>query len=566
MTPGSNLFCCTDQKAKNFDDFGPAIVLYFRHLKTSIWFMFVCCILSSILTYMYNKAYDAAKTESTSSLQGAGFFVAMRDYSLSSSLGGFSYGSTKFYEANFTNITNLSSTSNNLITNDSNKIKMDCIQGTIDVSQDYTYYGLIPEQFPSSYTFYMFIKNANINSNFYTALSTSSCEGQKSCNVTYSADWFYKDIANPYIEGQNSEGVHKLYIKYHCKDITMTFFGKTFKKPDLNYLIILINVLIFISFLIFLANWSFYESKIFGYFSESHPLPSDFTIKIKNLPQDKNEEDLKQEIYDHFETRNHSLKIASDSIVDVNFAKDYNVLYLDKLIRNYDLKITCVMDYFVDEKIVPQPEGTITISYILQYKKDNPNAFIGKNLSKFDKLMENIREKQKYEALKIKNLEKKQNFRSVFVTFNKNVNMVKFFNKMKLTRAQSCAMRFCCSSSDGLNNFQGKILKAKKPSEPSNILWKNLQVTPFEKTIRRVISFIFTILLIALPVIAVIIISLNLKNKETFKFSCPSNSIFTTDLTPDVEKILINDYKADKKSENLMFCYCYSDFTGRYNK
>ena len=283
------------------------MVLYFRYIKSTIWFVFLCSIVNTVLVYLYNEAYVASIDNKKRSLGGAGFAVALQDYSLSTSLGGFSYGSSRFFESGFKDIDNLNSTSNDLISKDKNKIKLDCINGIVDINREYTYYGLIDQKFSSSYTFFMFFKEANLNDNFYKAISV--CSNKTSCELQYSSNWFNREIATKYIKGDEEVLPHKLYLKYHCKDIKLEYFGTVVDKPDLNYLIIGISLLLLLLLVIYLINWSYFEKGIFSHFHETYPLPSDYTIKIKNLPQNMNEEEMKQALIDHFGNYRHKLKM-----------------------------------------------------------------------------------------------------------------------------------------------------------------------------------------------------------------------------------------------------------------
>lgn len=535
-------------------------------MKSTIWFVLLCSILSTVLVYLYNEAYVASIRNTTRSLEGAGFAVALQDYSLSTSLGGFSYGSSRFFESGFEDVDNLNSTSNDVISNDKNIIKLDCINGIVDLSRDYTYYGLIEQKFSSSYTFFMFFKEANNNDYFYEAMNV--CSNKTSCELTYSSKWFKRDIADRYIRGAEGLEPHKLYLKYHCKDIRLEYFGTVVDKPNLNYLIILISVLLLLLLLIYLANWRSFERKIFSNFQDSYPLPSDYTIKIKNLPQNMIEEDLKDSLIKHFDKFKEQLKIRSDFIMDINFAKSDDIFYLDKTIKRYELKIAAIFDKMVEMKLFDEAKY-FEVKQVIEFRNKHKDLFkSGKAKVLMKKLERNIKKKQNTENAKLKISSQKQTFMSVFVTFNKNINKVKVFNALRKGRSR-CTALDCCVNKKSINYFESKVMRVKKPSEPSNILWRNLQVSPFEKRIRRTISLIGTIILVAIPVVIVILISINMTEQESMKLSCPNERIFSDEnlrRDPTIKTKIMKDYAAGKNSENLMFCYCYADFTGRYRE
>lgn len=563
---GSNTFCSTSKKPKDVDQYGPAMMLYFRFLKSTISFILFAAVINSILVYLYTEAYDQSKSEDTSSIQEDNFILAMRDWSLTGSLGGYTYGSSRFYEANFSSPSQLNSSLNNLTSSYQNSIAFECPKGVIDITQKYTYIGLIMREFPSAYTFFMFEKEFNNDTNFYKSIA--NCSGKQNCSVNYTADWFTAG-ANDYIMGTNGKTKHKLYLKYHCTDIKLTYFGQKYAKSDLNYVVIIINFITLGAFLIYLLSWAFYEKKIFEKFITTHPYPTDYTLKIKNLPQEWDQETLGQNLYEHLMKHAKLLEIKGEPIVDINVAKNNSILHLDQLIRKYDIKCTAIVQNFLSEKVIEEPpQGTqLDIRYFMEYMLTHPDKFKdGKVEQEVKTLMKEVKKKQTYEEKKEKASKRKETFQSVFVTFNTNVNKVKFYNAMNISKSKRMSLN-CFGTKGHVNAFHSKILAAKNAPEPVNISWENLQVGPVEKKVRRFISWVSTILLIGIPIIVVVLISINIKKNETFKFSCPNIAAFGqkgTQLDEKTKNVLIADYTA-QESENLMFCYCYADFRGRLN-
>ena len=93
-------------------------------------------------------------------------------------------------------------------------------------------------------------------------------------------------------------------------------------------------------------------------------------------------------------------------------------------------------------------------------------------------------------------------------------------------------------------------------------------MTPGEKFFRRLISYISTIVLIAIPIAVVVVISYNMADAEPLKLSCPNPEMFTDSYisaNPSVMQALVADYK-ESKARNLLFCYCYQDIRGRLYK
>ena len=563
---GNNFFCSTSAKRTSMDQYGPAMVLYFRFLKSTIYFVLLCAILNSLLVYLYIRAYSETQTENTLDLENSNIILLMRDVTLSASLGGYASGSNRFYEANFSSINQLNSSLNNLTNSNPNEIQLECPKGTIDVTEAYTFYGLIELKFPSSYTFYMFEKQYNNATNFYQSIN--SCQGFNQCTVQYSPSWF-TSYAAAYIEGKNGQSKHKLYLKYHCQGIDMTFFGQDFNKQKLNYLIIIVNLLILTFFILYLITWSFYEKKIFTRFRSTVPHPSDYTLKIKNLPQHWNEDMLGQNLYDHLSKFGRTFGIKDDFIVDINMAKNNSILYLDQLIKNYRIRVSVIIEKLSEDKVIEMPpQGTpLDVKWVLEYRLLHPDVFSQPKVKKvMDALLKALKKQQKYKALREVRSEEKESFQSVFVTFNTNFNKVMFYNAMNLTKFKRFRLQ-ACETGNSVSTFGNKVLSVKNPPEPENITWENLQVSPFEKKIRRTVSWLITILLIGVPIIVVILISLNLKKQESFKSSCPKSSILAEEnMTDNTQEVLLADFTSGDQSENLMFCYCYADFRNRINK
>lgn len=561
---GGNLMCKSSTKKSDMDQYGPAMVLYFRFLKSTIYFVLLCAALNSFLVYLYNRAYSEANTESTGEISGYNFILNLRDITLSSSLGGYAQGSTRFYEANFTNASSLRSTLNNLTSGDPNVIDIVCPKGVLDTTPEYTYYGLVDSNFPSSYTFYMYVREFNNNTAFYESIKP--CQGKPNCTVPYSGSWFTSGAAGQITGGNGNQ--YKLYMKYHCIDIKMDFFGKVYDKTKLNYVIVIINLLILGIFILYLINWSYYEANIFSRLRVEIPHASHYTLKIKNLPQHLTEEELAQRLHDHLLRAGGKLGLTGNFIVDINVAKNNSILCLDQLINKYNIKISAVIEKLVEDGAIElPPEGTpLDVKWVLEQRILNPSKFTEEKIKpKMESLLKSVKKLQTYEKKKENKEEKKETFQSVFVTFDTYLTKLKIASAMNITKFKRLSLK--CGHADHICAFFDKVLRAKNPPEPENITWENLQVTPTSKKIRRTISWVVTILLIGVPIIVVILLSISLRKEEAFKFSCPSNGIFAeNNMTQTKYDILIEDYRAKEKSENLMFCYCYEDFAKRLTK
>lgn len=409
----------------------------------------------------------------------------------------------------------------------------------------------------------MYEKDFNNNTAFYQAIS--SCDGKGSCLLNYTSSWFKSGTEN-IVYGPGGEMKYKLYLKYHCMNVQISFFGKEFSKSDLNYVVIGINLAIIVIFIGYLISWYFYEKKIFKFFEDTRPLPSDYTIKLKNLPQNLTEEELKRGLYDHFNNFKAELKINSDLIVDINLAKTNDLIYLNNLINSCDNKIKSYINKMEKDNIIEHKESNVNLGQLIENLTRDPKITKSDTAnSMFKRLVKTAHKKSKLEKRLEHVRNKKIDFQSAFITFNYNVNKVKFLNAMNISACKR--FKLCCMpKTDHPNYFKGKILSAKNPSEPVNILWENLQVSPLEKRIRRVISWILSIVLIAIPILIVILISISIADAEPLKLSCPKNRIFSEEnmsANPNIKQALIEDYRVNKAT-SLMFCYCYQNIRKRF--
>lgn len=560
LEPGSNLFCATDKKIKEVDKYGPGVTLFFRFVKSSIWMMLWISLINTLLVYMYNVVYSASNnSETTANLSNTSIFLKLRDYGFSSSLGGYSFGSSKFFEANFTNSEVLSSRTNEIISNDSNLITMYCPTGQIDVSRRYTFYGLIEQVLESSYTFYMYDVSCNKDSGFSEAVK--HCQDKTKCELPYTSSWFDKACLDSRIYGADGAQKYKLYLKYHCYNIKVGGFGQTFNKSELNFVVLIVSGATFLSYLIYLFSWSVYETTIFKNQKKILPSPSDYALKIKNLPKGLDEEELMHRLFLHFDRFSKQARLPGHSIEDMHVAIDQGVLVYNSYIDSYEQKAKTLIGKMVDNGILKKEECT-DLRSLVSYKQNNPAKFQSKENSKFfTSLMKVFRQKQDYTAKRDLSMKSQSRFNSVFMVFSTRMARQRYLEMFKISSYQRCGIR-CCKKRDKINAFEDTVLKAQLPTEPVNIIWENLQISPFQKTIRRLFSWLFTLMLIAAPVVFVIYMSFWLKNKETYKLSCNDYSLFDEKKHPGVKQQIIDDY-VSPKSEGLLFCYCYASFTDR---
>lgn len=537
-------------------------------------FVFFISLLNIALVYIYQSAFSQSSGNSFAEIEGSNFFLVLRDWALAGSLGGYAYGTSRFFGSNFTNITTLDSSMNNITSSNPNSISLDCKLGVLDISKDYCYYGLILKDFPSAYTFFMFEQSLNNYSSFYKAIT--HCQGKRNCTVTYSSDWFLPK-ADAYIKGTGGHQQHNLYLKYHCKDVKLDYFGYSVSKSTMNNAVVAINGFLLFAFLFYLLCWSIYEDRIFTQFIQDHPHPSDYTIKLKNLPQNLKEEDLAKKLLDHF--KNHARYVGlkeGNLVISIAFAQNNRIIQISNELKQQQKKIKEITASLAKEDNFKLPDdGTpLDSKYYLSYVEQNKSKFSVKKVADEGKKLEKIlKKKEELMTQKEKVENKKFSFQSAFITFNTTAIRQQFFERMNITLLKKIGLK-CLGSTENnkglghINVFDKVILEAQNAPEPINIDWNNLQISPLRKKLTRIFFWMLTIGIMAIPIVGVYFISLNLKQNEGLKINCPENSPFTQKgqvLTKAIESILIKDF-VKKDSENLMFCYCYADFKQRLNQ
>ena len=556
------------------EEYGPAMLLYFRHLKLSIVFTLLCCISNSVLISIYNQSHHSTSADTFSS--SGNLALVLQDVSLATSIAGYSSSASRFYQANFQDISTLSSSLNNLTSSNSNpnEVSLDCGNGLVDTDSRFTVFGLLDQRFPSSYTYYMIVKSANNETNFYNDIS--SCTNKSSCKVNYTSNWF-TDAATDYITGAQSKRKYKFYLRYHCTGIKFELStGTSTSKSSFIATIFSLNILNVVFFVLYMTFWVYYEKKIFKKYRDEGLMPSDYTIQIRNLPQNMKEEELKTELYNHLKKFKDELKIRSEEpIVDINVAKTSNLLYIDQQIQFIDTRTSLLVEKLIADHAVPQPpgDGVLDLKFILGYLKSNSQAHLRKDSAvDFESLLLLMKGKKMLEKRRREMEKEKQTFSSVFVTFNVNKNKVKYYNALNISNSTRFFFFICKKKqrgADDISMFRDNILSVKDPVEPINITWSNLQISRLEKRVRRSASLLFTIMLVVLPVVLVATVNNFITQLGDLKISCPDHEIFSpaqVTANPNISVLVVQDYLRGANSEKLIYCYCLADLNNRYNQ
>jgi len=113
-------------------------------------------------------------------------------------------------------------------------------------------------------------------------------------------------------------------------------------------------------------------------------------------------------------------------------------------------------------------------------------------------------------------------------------------------------LKCCTPKTFNLHLFKGRIIEAHDPPEPSNIKWENIQTEGCYKKIRRALSWVFTGVLLLIPMVLIVIISYYQAKENPQKITCPNDDSVT-------REIALTDY-LDGNQMGYMFCYCTTNF------
>jgi len=134
----------------------------------------------------------------------------------------------------------------------------------------------------------------------------------------------------------------------------------------------------------------------------------------------------------------------------------------------------------------------------VQYEDLYALAKSNKKALKAFKPIEKLKTKQDKLEEKISKLKNDKNSRalSAFVTFdNKKDRDTVYYHYQKSPLTRCCFSLGCCKFRNHANYFEGKYLKVTAATDPSNIIWENMNVSSLNKLLRRLLSWGITIVL-----------------------------------------------------------------------
>lgn len=243
---------------------------------------------------------------------------------------------------------------------------------------------------------------------------------------------------------------------------------------------LLFDVIYSLSFLVFLKAFSKVSDNIRTKNREAYEQPSDYAVEVWGLPSNATEEEVRL----HFEQQ-------FGEVVEVSLARKYDgKLLLYKRRSELTIKLQAA-------RVAAKEKGIQTSAQVTKLQRQ---------ISNFDK---KIAKKNR----KLNVPSSKRPVLRAFVVFNQ------YIHKVNCYEAYSNAYHWFRSQPSYLQ-FRGIYpISVQEPPEPSVILWENLEVWRFSRTIRQICTTILTCILLGLTV--AMIFGLNTANvKMPSAFEC----------------------------------------------
>ena len=183
------------------------------------------------------------------------------------------------------------------------------------------------------------------------------------------------------IKGSGSKPKHKLYMKYHCSRILVDLFGTQYQKQKaFRNWIIGVNICIVIAFIVHLYFWGKNEKLVFRSYVMRTPLPSDYALQIKGLPQNMTSEELERELVFHFYKYHKDLETGqqlSQPVCDINLQKNNNLLDVQKKISTAEERIKITIGKMAEKGVFGEMLNSDNLNYDAVYslRKRNSTAF-----------------------------------------------------------------------------------------------------------------------------------------------------------------------------------------------
>ena len=385
---------------------------------------------------------------------------------------------------------------------------------------------------------------ANLSVDSNCDYSSFSSTYKSNLETAFKSQWYKKDVCTFDLSGISfpSGWSGKPYIKVSCQSNDIAGVSKS----DISLILVIFDIIAMLVFYIALMIHRKYEDIEECEINESVLDGSDFTVMIKNVPQNQDQRILMGRLWQHIEQvleefKDRKIRIKDDpnalKVADINFGMgDYEILgfYMKRseLIKQETI-LTIKMDIVKDSKMK-------------ENDKEKTCAKMQKQIDKIQKKKE--KNEEGYEKFKQKS--KQEVVKKTFVTFKSMEGKLRFLDLYNVGRWRRWRRKPYAS-----RYFEGRWLDVRQPPPASLILWENLGVGKTERFFRILLVSLVSFLLMILWFI-VIVYSRDYQSTLSSKYgdkSWPKTTITQTEA--------YNDYqKSESQRLGLMSCYCSQEF------
>jgi hypothetical protein len=476
-------YCCFGTTKKSpIDQYGVAVVHYFRFLKYLAGFFFIASILSIPVLYF------AVKMSADFGDSGISDYKTVLYYT---TLGSFATGSSQCQNVLVGTLADGGGETS---------ITFSCEVGTIG-SFDTLSYGRVVETQSITCDYYThFSWDDNCNEELLTDIKSeyASCEGEKSCEFIVKSSYFdYTKTGclnfNPITGNSNNA----FYFNILCQDIKVeTVGGYEVSKKNIGYIVASFDAGIYLILILMLFLLKYSENAAVVNVLGNNEGVDSYTIEVRSLPSNLEMSVLKTKLWKHFSSFKANRQTHNLSVVDVQLAESDTLLTLNTELGILKAqKVKVYRKYYKKWSGGKSPSPTVHEVEFEDLQKLSHDK--GKKAQKAFKPIEKMQKQQTKLQTKIDKLKSKKNSGviSAFITFESRTDRdIAYTSFQRSAFNRMCyACKCCCASKNDCNIFEGRYLRVTEATDPGNIKWENMSIKPFNRNARRLFSWVVTI-------------------------------------------------------------------------
>jgi len=523
---GSHCLFNTSEES-DLDKFGVGMVLYFRFLKFLLFFFLIFSVLSAPALYFTIKSNESLDVDGFQDYKGMLYFTT---------LGSLEQGVTKCVKASL-----------------NEEITLTCDRGGLGSFQTLEYGRIYNDESSTSCDLLtIFSWNRDCNNDDQTSVESSyaSCQGSSSCTIRVDSSFF--DSAKAGCASQIDSSA-RFYFRAYCQNDSINVTGgSSLSKKTIGYIIASIDAAICVIYFLMLFLLRGLQKKAVYNLEDSLNSVDGYTLKISNLPSSKHRAELKRELWKHFTQVEDREEKKVYNVVDVQLAESNTSLQLQLRMAALKKKKEGLYKKFAKNfgNKIEDKAKKLTYADIKALARQG-NLRMLREFRAIRKLKE---QQQKLKSqLKHENNQKKSQVLAAFVTFETREQRDDAFTRFQKSPFARFCYSFCsCSYEKDINIFHGSYLKVKDAPAPNNILWANLDVTQFEKFLRRLVSWIITVGFWAISFIFIVFA----KSKQEDYSDTVKQTLDCSGYSNLSEQEVESDMARGSDAVGLLECYC----------